>query len=141
MSPDGQHLRVVVNDFDRPNGLVFSPDEKRLYVTDSSSRRHIRVFDVRSDGTLVNGRIFYDMNIKVPGVPDGMKVDSVGHLFSTGPGGIWVFTPSGQHLGTILLPEQPANCAWGDEDVRSLYITARTSIYQIRVKIPGMKVG
>ena len=74
------------------------------------------------------------------GVPDGMKVDELGHIYCTGPGGIWVFDADGYHLGTIVTPEWPANCAWGDDDWRSLYITANTSIYKIRVNIPGVKV-
>jgi gluconolactonase len=139
LSPNGRDLKLVVHDFDRPNGLAFSPDERKLYVADSSSRRHIRVFDVRADSTLGNSRVFYDMNIDEPGVPDGMKIDERGHLFCTGPKGIWVFDPDGRHLGTILIPEQPANCAWGDKDFRSLYVTARTSVYMIRVNIPGVK--
>ncbi|MCZ6800187.1 MAG: SMP-30/gluconolactonase/LRE family protein [Nitrospirae bacterium] len=141
LSPDAKELHVVVQDFDRPNGLAFSPDQTKLYIDDSSSRRHIRVFDVRKDGSVANGRLFHDMNIQEQGAPDGMKVDEMGHLYCTGPRGIWVFNPAGDHLGTILTPEQPANCAWGDEDFRSLFITARTSVYRVRVIIPGMKVG
>ena len=139
LSPDDKELKVIADDFDRPNGLAFSPDEKKLYVADSSSRRHLRVFDVQLDGTLGNGRLFHDMNIEAEGVPDGMKVDEYGHIFCTGPRGIWVLDSTGRHLGTILTPEQPANCAWGDQDFRSLYITARTSVYKIRVNIPGAK--
>jgi len=134
---DRSLLTLVADDFDRPNGLAFSPDERKLYIADSSTRRHIRIFDVRSDGNLTNGRLFHDMDSKEKGSPDGMKVDQLGHLYCTGPGGIWVFDPKGQHLGTIMTPETPANCAWGDDDLRTLYITARTSVYTIRVKIPG----
>jgi gluconolactonase len=140
LSPDGGELTVVATDFKRPNGLAFSPDEKRLYIGDSSELRHIRVFDVKSDGSLSNGRIFHDMNVKEPGVPDGMKVDTNGNLYCTGARGIWVFDPEGNHLGTIVTPEKPANCAWGDDDWKSLYITAHTSIYRIRVNVPGIKV-
>lgn len=136
LSPDGNEIIVVADDFIKPNGLAFSPDEKQLYI-DDSERRHIRVFDVKIDGTIANGRIFYDMNIKKPGLPDGMKVDVQGHIYCTGAGGVWVFDRKGNHLGTIVTPEQPANCAWGDEDWQSLYITARTSVYKIRVNIPG----
>jgi len=140
LSPDGEELTVVADDFFRPNGLAFSQDEKKLYIDDSSKRRHIRVFDVRPDGTLTKGSIFYDMNVKEPGSPDGMKVDELGHVYCTGARGIWVFNAEGLHLGTILTPEQPANCAWGDKDKRTLYVTARTSVYRIRVNIPGIKV-
>ncbi len=80
------------------------------------------------------------MNIKVAGSPDGMKVDVQGHLFCTGPGGVWVFHPGGKHLGTIVTPEKPSNCAWGDHDWQSLYITARTSVYKVRVNLPGIRI-
>lgn len=139
LSPDTNEIIAVVDDFDKPNGLAFSPDEKKLYI-DDSERRHVRVFDVQTDGTLANSRIFYDMNVKKSGLPDGMKVDIRGHIYCTGAGGVWIFTPEGNHLGTIVTPEQPANCAWGDDDWQSLYITACTSIYKIRVNIPGINV-
>ncbi|WP_017654693.1 SMP-30/gluconolactonase/LRE family protein [Fortiea contorta] len=135
-SPDSQQLTVVADDFQLPNGLAFSPDEKQLYI-DDSMRRHIRVFDVQAEGTLTNSRIFHDMNIPQPGLPDGMKVDIQGNVYCTGAGGIWVFDANGSHLGTIVTPEPPANCAWGDDDYQSLYITACTSVYKIRVNIPG----
>jgi gluconolactonase len=140
LSPDMQSLTILAGDFERPNGLAFSPDERKLYIGDSSDRRHIRVFDIQSDGSISNGRIFHDMNIDVSGAPDGMKVDVRGNVYSTGPGGVWVFNPEGNHLGTIITPEQPANCAWGDDDWQSLYITAWTSVYKIRVAIPGLRV-
>jgi len=140
LSADGTELALVASDFERPNGLAFSPDEKRLYIDDSSHRRHIRVFDVQVDGSLSSGRIFYDMNIEEPGSPDGIKVNVEGHIYCTGPRGVWVFDAKGNHLGTIVTPEKPSNCAWGDNDWRSLYITARTSVYRIRVNIPGIKV-
>jgi gluconolactonase len=139
LSPDGK-LTIVVDDFERPNGLAFSPDEKKLYI-DDSSRHHLRVFAVQENGILTNGKIFYNMKINKPGCPDGMKVDSQGNIYCTGAGGIWVFSPEGNHLGTIVTPEIPANCAWGDADLQTLYITAQTSIYTIRVSIPGLQVG
>lgn len=138
LSPDGE-LTLLAADFDRPNGLAFSPDESLLYI-DDSPRRHIRVFRVAPDGTLQGGEIFADMQSDGTGSPDGMKVDIEGNLYVTGPGGLWVFAPSGEHLGTIVLPEKPANCAWGDADRLSLYITARTSLYRLRVTVPGMPV-
>jgi gluconolactonase len=137
--PDGKEIAMVVDDFEMPNGLAFSPDEKHLYIDDSSAR-HIRIFDVKNDGSLTNGRIFIDMNINEPGLPDGMKVDAAGHIFCTGPGGVWVINSDGKHLGTIITPEIAANCAWGGKDWKSLYITATTSIYVIRVNIPGIEV-
>ncbi|NEP39329.1 MAG: SMP-30/gluconolactonase/LRE family protein [Okeania sp. SIO2H7] len=139
LSNDGK-LTLVADDFERPNGLAFSPDEKKLYI-DDSYRHHLRVFDVQDNGILTNGKIFYDMKINKPGCPDGMKVDIQGNIYCTGAGGIWVFNPEGNHLGTIVTPEIPANCAWGDADLQTLYITAQTSIYTIRVNIPGIKVG
>lgn len=140
LSPDGRDLTLIVADFIAPNGLAFSPDERTLYIDDSAPERcHIRAFDVRSDGTLERDRVFADlMTPDVDGVPDGMKVDCQGRLYATGPGGVWVFEPDGYHLGTIVLPEQPANCTWGDPDWCSLYITAQTSVYKIRVNTPGI---
>lgn len=138
LSPDGK-LTLLVDDFDRPNGLAFSPDEKVLYIADSSARMHIRAFDVKPDGTLANGRIFADMKTGEPGAPDGMKVDSKGNVWATGPGGVWVFDKTGKHLGTIKPPEVPANCAWGDKDGKTLYMTARTGLYRIRTNAQGMR--
>ena len=136
LAPDRKDLALVVADFVRPNGLAFSPDEGKLYV-DDSKRRHLRVFDVHDDGSLSNGRVAHDMNIDIPGAPDGMKVDAQGNIYCTGAGGVWVFNPKGKHLGTIVTPERPSNCAWGGEDRRSLYITAGTSVYKIQVAVPG----
>lgn len=138
ISPDGAEINLIAADFDRPNGLAFSPDEKKLYIDDSSQLRHIRVFNVESDGSLSDGRIFHSMNIKEKGAPDGMKVDSNGFLFCTGAGGVWVFDPKGNHHGTIITPENPSNCTWGDDDLKSLFITAETSVYKIRVNNPGL---
>ena len=137
--PDGT-MELLADDFDRPNGLAFSPDESILYV-DDSPRRHVRAFDVRPDGTLVNSRIFADMDHPQPGSPDGMKVDSEGNVYVTGATGVWVFEPDGRRLGVIVTPERPANCAWGDDDLKSLYITAQTSLYRARVKVAGLPAG
>lgn len=139
LSPDMRELSLVAYDFEKPNGLAFSPDEKTVYINDSA-RRHIRAFDVASDGFLNNGRLFSDMNVGVPGAPDGMKVDVCGRVYCTGPRGVWVFDQTGVHLGTVITPEKPANCAWGDSDWRSLYITARTSVYRIRASTPGLEI-
>ncbi|MCY4082534.1 MAG: SMP-30/gluconolactonase/LRE family protein [Caldilineaceae bacterium] len=130
-------VELLVDDFDRPNGLAFSPGESMLYV-DDSPRRHVRVFDVRADGSLANSRIFADMDHPQPGSPDGMKINVEGTLFVTGATGIWVFEPDGACLGVIVTPERPANCAWGDDDRQSLYITARTSLFRVRTKVPGL---
>jgi len=134
--PDGS-LELLADDFDRPNGLAFSPDESILYI-DDSPRRHVRAFDVRPDGTLANSRILADMDHPQPGSPDGMKIDEEGHLYVAGATGVWVFEPDGELLGVVTTPERPANCAWGDADRKSLYITARTSLYRIRVKVAGV---
>jgi gluconolactonase len=133
-------LELVLDDFDRPNGLAFSPDESTLYIGDSP-RRHVRAFDVRPDGTLANSRVFADMDHPQPGSPDGMKVDQTGNLYVAGATGVWVFEPDGTSLGVIVIPERPANCAWGDEDRQTLYVTARTSLYRFRVNVPGLPVG
>ncbi len=136
ISPDRSESTLVADDFEKPNGLAFSPDERHLYVDDSEAR-HIRIFDVGGDGRLLNSRLFIDMKSIQPGLPDGMKVDVVGHIFCTGPGGVWVINPSGRHLGTIKIPEIASNCAWGGRDWKSLYITATTSVYMIRLNCPG----
>lgn len=132
-------LELLRDDFDRPNGLAFSPDESILYV-DDSPRRHVRAFDVQPDGTLTNSRIFADMDHPQPGSPDGMKLDVEGNLYVAGATGIWVFTPEGEHLGVVTTPERPANCAWGDADRQTLYVTARTALFRIRTNVPGLAV-
>ena len=130
-------LRLLTKDLIQPNGLAFSPDGKHFYVDDDETR-NIRVYDVAADGTLSNGRIFgEEPGGKDDGVPDGIKVDKNGNLFITGPKGIWVWDAKGNHLGTIVLPEQPANLTWGDKDYRTLYITARTSVYRLQMKTQG----
>jgi len=134
LNPDGT-LHLLVDDFALPNGLAFSPDESVLYV-DDSAHKHIRAFDVRPDGTLSNSRILLDMASDDPGVPDGFKVDVHGNVFCTGPGGAWVCRPNGELLGRIVLPELPANLAWG-EDGSVLFFTARTSIYRLQTKTRG----
>jgi gluconolactonase len=126
---------LLVNDMSQPNGLAFSPDGKRFYV-DDSEQKNIRVFDFSPEGIVRNERIFGEE--KEPGgVPDGMKVDESGNLFVVGPKGIWMWDANGKHLGTIMLPEQPANLAWGDKDYSTLYITAGTSVYRIATKVHG----
>lgn len=130
-------VQLLTKDLSQPNGLAFSPDGKRLYV-DDSEQRNIRVYDIAADGSLANGRIFgAEPGGKHDGVPDGMKVDKNGNLFVVGPKGIWVWDANGKHLGTIVTPEQPANLNWGDSDYRTLYITATTSVYRLRMKAEG----
>jgi gluconolactonase len=134
---DTGSVRLLTEDLTQPNGLAFSPDGKRFYV-DDSEKRNIRVYDVSPDGALSNGRIFGDEpGSKKDGVPDGIKIDRDGNLFVTGPRGIWVWDANGNHLGTIVMPEQPANLTWGDAAYRTLYITATTSVYRLKTKTPG----
>ena len=134
---DAGNVRLLTQDLTQPNGLAFSPDGKHFYI-DDSEKRNIRAYDVVSDGTLSNGRIFgEEPGGKHDGVPDGIKVDKSGNLFVTGPKGIWVWDAFGNHLGTIAMPEQPANLTWGDQDYRTLYITATTSVYRLEMKTQG----
>ena len=134
---DTGNIRLLTHDLTQPNGLAFSPDGKKFYV-DDSEQRNIRVYDVGTDGTLNNGRIFgEEPGGKNDGVPDGIKVDKNGNLFVTGPKGIWVWDAKGNHLGTIVTPEQPANLTWGDKDYRTLYITATTAVYRLTTKTQG----
>lgn len=134
---DNEKMRLLTRDLTQPNGLAFSPDGKKFYV-DDSEQRNIRVYDVAADGTLSHGRIFGDEpGEKHDGVPDGIKVDDKGNLFVTGPKGIWVWDAKGNHLGTIIMPEQPANLTWGDPQYRTLYITATTSVYRLETKTRG----
>ena len=136
ISPDGSDLTLLVDDFEQPNGLCFSLDETQLFVNDTP-RLHIRVFDVQPDGSVSRGRVFGETTGEAEGRPDGMKLDREGHLYCTGPGGIHVFDRAGRCLGVILTPERPTNLAWGDDDLRTLYITAQTSLYRARLKTPG----
>lgn len=141
LNPESRKLILLAKDFEKPNGLAFSPDEKVLYIADSSTeRRHIRAFDVDPDGTLNNNRVFAEIRSEEPGNPDGIKVDAEGDLYISAAGGIWVFSVDKEKLGVIRTPERPANCAWGDRDWKTLFLTARTSLYRIRLNIPGYNV-
>jgi gluconolactonase len=134
-------LRLLNKEMNQPNGLAFSPDGKKLYV-DDTKLNEIRVFDVEADGSLRNSRVFgKQQGPPRSGSSDGMKVDEKGNLFVTGPAGVWVWAPDGTHLGTIVMPESPANLAWGDRDFRTLYITARTSVYRLKTKTRGLVPG
>ena len=132
----GEAPRLLADDFGQPNGLCFSDDESRLFVNDTE-RQHVRVFDVARDGALSGSRIWASTTGEGAGAPDGMKLDVAGNLYTCGPGGIHVFAPDATCLGVIRVPEYTANFAWGDDDFRSLYITASTSLYRIRTKVPG----
>jgi gluconolactonase len=138
--PNGK-LQLLNKELTRPNGLAFSPDEKTLYVANSDPDKKIwMAYDVTEDGSLSSGRVFFDATQeKEDGLPDGMKVDTRGNLYCSGPGGVWIFSPQGKHLGTIKLPEVPANCHWGDSDAKTLYMTARTGFYRLRLNVPGIR--
>jgi len=136
---DGK-LQVVIKDLTRPNGIAFSPDQKILYIANSDEKRKTwMMYDVQPDGRVQNGRVFFDVTAeKEDGLPDGMKLDTNGNLYCAGPGGIWVFSPEGKHLGIIKPPETPANCNWGD-DGNTLFITARTGLYRIKLAAQGQR--
>jgi len=128
----------MLADFEYPNGLAFSPDERTLYVANTRWAQYIHALEIGADGAMVRRRIFADMSSdETDGVPDGMKVDVEGRVYCTGPGGTWVFAPDGRRLGIIRTPEVPANLAFGGPDLRTLFFTARTSVYAMRVKAPG----
>ena len=137
---DGQ-VRLLTNDLTGPNGIAFSPDERFLYVTNWDVKKKVVMrYEVTGDGGLANGRVFFDMT-GAPGEEalDGLKVDERGNLYVSGPGGLWIISADARHLGTIHLPELPANFAWGDADGRTLYLTARTGLYRVRLDIPGIR--
>ena len=137
IDPASGDTQLLADDFEQPNGLCFSPDQRLLYVNDSP-RRSIQVFDVAADGRLGNARPFATTPGDEPGVPDGMKVDMQGNVYCCGPGGLHLFAPDGTRLARIRTPEKACNFAFGDADFRSVYITASTSLYRIRVQIPGI---
>jgi gluconolactonase len=136
---DGARLTLVADDFVQPNGLCFSLDESRLFINDTE-RGHIRVFGVEANGDLNGGAVWAVTEGAELGAPDGMKIDSRGNLYCTGPGGIHVFDASGDILGVIATPEECANFTFGDEDLKSLYIAASTSLYRLRVRVPGLRL-
>jgi gluconolactonase len=140
LNAGGAGMALMADDLITPNGLCFSPDEKLLYVNESSQRR-IRVWDVGADNTLANGRLFYKDTFSEMGVPDGMKVDVEGNVYCTGSAGIHIISPDGQLLGRIHTPEHAANMAWADDDWRTMYITARGIVYRTRLGIPGVPHG
>ncbi|MEM6529645.1 MAG: SMP-30/gluconolactonase/LRE family protein [Chloroflexota bacterium] len=137
LNPETRELTMLVEDFAKPNGLCFSLDESQLYVNDTK-RQHIRVFDVNDAGLVTGGGVFADLTGDYPGVADGMKFDSAGMLYSCGPGGVHVITAEGDVLGILLMPEHTTNFAWGEDDLKTLYITASTSVYRVRMAQPGI---
>ena len=139
LDPDSGDLTLLVDDFDQPNGLTFSLDERHLFINDTM-RAHIRVFDVAADGGLSNGRVWAELTGERDGLADGMKIDSEGNLYTAGPGGVQVFAPDATCLGVIYVPQGVANFTWGDADLRSLFINAGTSLYRTRVNVPGREL-
>jgi gluconolactonase len=137
--PDGGALELVIADCVYPNGIAFSPDERLLYVNDTR-KAHVRVFDVRGDGSISPGRMFYELQGDEFGHADGMKVDRAGNLYCTGPVGVHVIAPDGTLLGRLRIPGNCTNMAWGDDDWRSLYVTTVNAVYRTRVNIPGVPV-
>ena len=120
------------------NGLAFSPDEKYLYLNGSADN-YVNRYEVKPDDTIANGTLFLDMrNDKRPGSADGMRVDTAGNVYETGPGGVWIVSPQGKHLGTISAPQRPINIAFGDVDGKTLYMASHTAVYKIRLKLPGL---
>ena len=138
LSPDGK-LELLNDQQTRPNGIAFSPDEKTLYVANSDPDHKVwMAYTVQDDGTLNGGRVFADVTSETAeGLPDGLKLDKQGNLYLTGPGGVWIYTPDGKHLGAIQPAEVPANVAWGD-DGKTLYMTARTGLYRIKLSAEGV---
>jgi gluconolactonase len=139
-APARAQLQLVIKDLPRPNGLVFSPDEKYLYVANTEPKKLWMRYRVQPDGSLTDGTVFFDATSDTRvGSPDGMKVDRSGNVYCAGPAGVWIFSPEGKHLGTIDIPERMANLNWGGADARTLYVTASTSVYRIELKIPGVR--
>ena len=137
--PDPADLQLIIGDLKRPNGIAFSPDEKVLYIAESGDKVWLR-YNVQPDGSVTGGKLLLDASSDPAlGGPDGIRVDKNGNIYGSGPGGVWIISPEGKHLGTIKIPEKVANVAWGDKDAKTLYITASTSVYRIRLKAVGVR--
>jgi gluconolactonase len=137
-APDNGHVQQLVKDLARPNGIAFSPGEKYLYVDNSEPKKIWMRYTVKPDGTLADPKLLYDATKDPrPGAPDGMKVDTAGNIYSAGPGGVWIFSPEGKPLGTIVMPERVANVAFAGPDRKTLYIAASSSIYRININVAG----
>ena len=142
LAPGGGDPELLVDDFGEPNGLCFSPDESLLYINDTPNA-HIRVFDVQADGTIANGRLFVegigDGDLAKGGLVDGMKCDERGSIWVTGPSGVWVFSPGGEHLGVVEIPESVGNVHWGGPDWKWMFVPASTSLYRFETKVAGRR--
>ena len=137
--PEHDKLKLIIKDLGRPNGIAFSPDEKYLYIAESGRNCWMR-YKVLPGGSVGDGEIFLDASEeKGVGGPDGIRVDKLGNIYGSGPGGVWIISPEGKHIGTITVPERVANVAWGDADGKTLYITASTSIYRIKLSVAGIR--
>jgi gluconolactonase len=137
--PDPSKIQLIIGDLSRPNGIAFSPDEKFMYIAESGKNVWMR-YRVNADGTVTDGVVLLAApESKEPGDPDGIRVDKSGNIYGSGPGGVWIISPEGKHLGTIKVPERVANVAWGDKDGKTLYITASTGLYRIRLSAVGVR--
>jgi gluconolactonase len=137
ITPQGK-VRVASRDCQRPNGMALTADQQKLYLADSGPRT-VWIYDIASDGSLKNGRIFADMSAGKTGVPDGLKTDEDGNVWIAGPRGIWIFNERGVHLGVVALPKSPTNCCWGGDEFRDFYVTAGKSVYRIATNVNGTK--
>src|SRR5262249_54391423 len=136
--PARDQLQLVIKDLSRPNGIALSPDGKTLYVAEYSKRAILR-YKVQPDGSVTAGGVFIDTTGATGnGVPDGMRVDKAGNVYSSGPGGVWIMSPDGKHIGTIKVPERVGNLTFGDPDGKTLYIVASTSVFKIRLNVEGI---
>ena len=143
IASEGGDPQLLIDDFEQPNGLCFSPDESLLYINDTP-RAHIRVFDRQADGTIANGRMFFDSigsGVIEEGIPDGMKCDERGNVYVTGPSGVWVISPEAELLGVIEVPENVGNLNWGGDDWSDLYMPSTTSLYRISMKVSGNRLS
>jgi gluconolactonase len=141
VSPDGRQVTLLTKELTGPNGLAFSPGEKYFYLGDWDEKKKVVMrYEVQADGSLANGKVFFDMT-SAPGEDaiDGIKVDQRGNVYVSGPGGLWIISPEGKHLGTLMGPEHPHNMAWGDDDGKTLYLCARSGLYRIRLNVAGIR--
>jgi gluconolactonase len=136
-----EKLTLLTTELSGPNGIAFSPDERYLYVSNWDLKKKVLMrYEVKGDGTLANGRVFYDFTSEPEKVAlDGVKVDQRGNVYVSAPRGVWIVSPEGKALGRIEPPEHDANFAWGDDDARGLYLTASTGLYRVRLNIPGVR--
>jgi len=134
-------LQLASTDLRGPNGIAFSPDEKYLYVTNWDDKKKIIMrYEALAGGTLRNGTLFFDMTSSTgEDALDGMKVDQEGNLYVSGPGGVWILSAEGKHLGTIVAPKHPHNLAWGDQDGQTLYLCAQSALYRMRLNVAGIR--